>query len=57
MSRNITFGEIYRVRFNEIIDNVDQKSSNAGTARSALGVIPYVLVVSLFEYLWKRFIK
>ena len=57
MNKKITFGEIYSLRFNEIVNNVDQKSANAGTARSTLGIIPYVLIVSFFEYLWKKLVK
>lgn len=57
MCKKVTFGEIYRKRFNEILDNVDQKSANAGTARSVFGIIPYVVTLSFFEYLWKRIVR
>jgi len=54
MNNKFKYWEIYDHRFKEITDNVDSKSANPGTARAILVVIPYTLIISLFEFLWKR---
>lgn len=43
--------------FTKIVNNINPNSVNAGSGRGVVGLIPYVLFISFFEYLWKKLTK
>jgi hypothetical protein len=57
MAERSRFLDIYNYRMNEFAANIDTKSANAGAARGLFIFLPYVFLVSLFEYLYKRIIR
>ncbi|GEM_PF-5119465 len=53
MIKKIRFTDMFNNRMNEISASID-KTSTKGDARGLFFLIPYVLIISFFEYLWKR---
>lgn len=54
MAERTKFINIYNYRMNEIAAGIDTRSANAGAARGLLLLLPYVFLLSLFEYIYKR---
>ena len=59
MNNRFKYWDIYDYRFKELPNNIYTKSANVGGAsRALLILIPYLAIISLFEYLWKKlFVK
>lgn len=54
MAERTKFIDIYNYRMNEIAASIDTKSANAGAARGLFLFLPYVFLLSFFEYIYKR---
>jgi hypothetical protein len=54
MKNNIRYGTIFNYRLNEWTDNIDSSKTNAGSGRGVFIVIPFLIIVVLFEFIWIR---
>jgi hypothetical protein len=55
MNAKIKYWDIFKRKVDEMFKSNDLKHSDVGYAKASIFLLPFILLISFFEYLWKLF--